>query len=54
MDTAYSAAQGRSCTSAVWRQAVTAENATAHGKYAASLLWDLRKCYEYLRFHKLL
>ena len=44
---------GASCETCVWIQAAAAEYATCMGLVALSILFDLSKAYEHLRFHLL-
>ncbi len=41
------AARGKSAADAAWLRSLRAEYATASGTTAASILWDLRKCFEH-------
>ena len=54
MHPAFSVCKGRSCTEAIWRQSVKAEAGSNTQKFVCLLLWDLRKCFEYVVHFKLI
>ena len=47
----FAASRGNSVVDVAWRQAVKAELAIATGQKVAVVAQDLKKCYEYVRFH---
>ena len=53
MDNEFAASPSRSAVTTVWRQSVVGETASASGTVACSVLWDLRRCYEYLEYYQL-
>ena len=46
---AFSVCKGRSPTEAIWRQSVLAESGASEQKFVCLLLWDLRKCFEFVK-----
>ena len=47
----FSAARGDSVVDVGWRQAVRAEVSKMQGKAVVVVAQDLKKCYEYIRYH---
>ncbi len=46
----FAAARGKSAADVAWLRSLRAEYASSTGATAASVLWDLKKCYEHGRF----
>ena len=49
----FAAPKGRSPTDIVWRHALNGELATVSSKHFGCILWDIRKCYEFVN-HEIL
>ena len=49
----FSVAKGKSPTEAIWRQSVRSEAGALQHWYVAILLWDLKKCFEFVVHRRL-